>query len=84
MKLEVRGHGGHWHVVGTTQFHRYGAVFPITASQVDRTYRAVLLATKLHGRAASKPVSGKTGSHGHRWHRGSPPTPFPTPAPTHA
>ncbi len=83
-KLEVRGHGGHWRVVGTSQFHRDGlAVFPIDASQVNRTYRAVVLATKLHGRALSKTFSGETDDQRHRgYHWTPPPTPSPTPFPS--
>jgi hypothetical protein len=80
VKLEVLGHGGHWHVVGTAQFrHRGRAVFTINAGQANRTYRAVLLATLLHGRSVSNQVSGTSGNHWHNWN----PPPTPSPAPSH-
>jgi hypothetical protein len=85
VKLEVRGHGGHWNLVSTTQFRYRGhAVFPIDPDRANRTYRAVVLATKLHGRAVSKAVTGPSGGHGHwRWRWWTPPpTPGPTAAPT--
>jgi hypothetical protein len=68
VKLEILGRHEHWHLVSTAQLRWFdGAAFTIPASQVNRTYRAVLLATPLHGRSVSADVSGKSDDHWNRW-----------------
>ncbi len=82
VKLEILGRHGNWHLVGAAQLRQFGgAAFTIPASQVKGTYRAVLLATPLHGRSVSEDASGKPDDHWHRRHRW---TPSATPAPTSA